>query len=245
MTDTAATEPLAIEIWSDVVCPWCYIGKRRVEQALERTGIPAEVRFRSFQLDPTAPRPGEPGHGESMRDVLGRKYGGNGAQMHQQVTDIAAGDGLEYHLDLTRNGNTGDAHRLLHLAVEHSLQQTLKERLMKAYFTEGRDVSDPEVLRTLATEAGLPADRVDAVLTTDAYAAEVAADIAQARAYGANGVPFTVVDGRYGVSGAQPLEVFEQTLRRAAADRAPITLVGAGESGATCDDSGCEIPPSR
>ena len=263
----ASPTPLSVEVWSDVVCPWCYIGKRRLEAAVALTGLDVRVVWRSFQLDPSAPRPGEPGHGGDVATYLGQKYGGGheaGLAMNARVSEVAAGDGLVFHLEKAVRGSTADAHRLLHLAgtldSAHDggagLQDRVKERLLLAYFTEGQDVSHPQVLRTLAGQAGLPAGEVDDVLAGDAYAAEVSADQGQAQAYGATGVPFTVVEGRYGVSGAQPVEVFADALRRAAADRVPtLVTVGAG-SGATpgttsdgthgaCGSVGCAVPPQH
>ncbi len=253
-----APSPLTVEIWSDVVCPWCYIGKRRVESALEQVGgQDVRVVWRSFQLDPSAPRPGEAGHGQSVAEHLGQKYGGGreaGLQMSAQVSAVAAADGLTFHLEDAGRGNTVDAHRLLHLAADvetegtPGLQDTVKERFLGAYFTEGMDVSDPVVLRRLAVEAGLPQDRVEEVLATQEYADDVLADQAQAQAYGATGVPFTVIDGRYGVSGAQPVEVFAEAVTRARADRVP-TLVQvtspARTTEAECGPDGCTVPPAH
>ncbi|HEX3005176.1 MAG TPA: DsbA family oxidoreductase [Angustibacter sp.] len=235
------TDALKVEIWSDVVCPWCYIGKRRLEAAVASSGVPVEVTWRSFQLDPTAPR-------ESTEDVatyLGRKYGGGreaGLAMNERVSQIAAQDGLEYRLDQAQRANTVDAHRLLHLAAEHGLQDALKERLLRAYFTEGRAVGDADVLAALADEVGLPPDRVRAVLASDEYADDVAADQAEAQALGANGVPFFVIDRRYGVSGAQPVELFEQALRQAWSEKRPTLLSVPGTDGAdaeVCGPDGC------
>ncbi|WP_380164078.1 DsbA family protein [Jannaschia sp. R86511] len=259
--------PLTVEVWSDVVCPWCYIGKRRLEAAVEQTGADVRVVWRSFQLDPTSPRPGEPGHGTDVATYLGEKYGGGreaGLQMNARVSEVAAGDGLDFHLEHAVRGSTADAHRLIHLAASldadgsADLQDHLKERFLRAYFTDGLDVSRPEVLRDLAVETGLPAQQVDDVLGSAAFARDVAADQAQAQAYGATGVPFTVVDGRYGVSGAQPVEVFVEALSRALADRAPTLVpVGAGSTtdgstpgaagtqaadDAACGPDGCAVP---
>lgn len=257
---SAAHTPLTVEIWSDVVCPWCYIGKRRLESAmshLEADGTDLsdiEVHWRAFQLDPSAPRPGEHGHGVGIAEHLGQKYGGGidaGRAMSAQISEVAAGDGLEFHLDDARVGNTVDAHRLLHLAADlgherddHRLQDRLKERLLRAYFTQGLDVSDQAVLRDLAVEVGVDESRVDEVLASTAYDSDVQQDQAQAQAYGATGVPFTVIDGRYGISGAQPVEVFVQTLQRALADRAPqlLTMAGAPSDTQTCGPDGCELP---
>jgi predicted DsbA family dithiol-disulfide isomerase len=233
------TDALKVEIWSDVVCPWCYIGKRRLEAAVASSGVPVEVTWRSFQLDPTAPR-------ESTEDVatyLGRKYGGGreaGLAMDERVAQVAAGDGLEYHLDRAQRANTVDAHRLLHLAADHGLQDALKERLLRAYFTEGRAIGDADVLVELATEVGLPAERVREVLASGEYAADVRADQDEAAALGATGVPFFVIERRYAVSGAQPVELFEQALTQAWAERRPALLgVTSGEDGEVCGPDGC------
>jgi predicted DsbA family dithiol-disulfide isomerase len=252
----ASRQPLTVEVWSDVVCPWCYIGKRRLESALSAFEHRDDVQvvWRSFELDPSAPRLGEPGAGEDVASYLGRKYGGGregGLAMHERVSEIAATDGLDYHLDLAVRANTTDAHRLLHLALVEGgpeVQDRFKERLMAAYFTEGQPVDDHATLQRLADEAGLDAGRVAEVLRSDEFEADVRADVARAQAYGANGVPFTVVDGRYGVSGAQPVEVFDQALRRAWADRAPqlVQLTtptqGASDDAAACGPDGCELP---
>jgi predicted DsbA family dithiol-disulfide isomerase len=253
------TAPMRVEVWSDVVCPWCYIGKRRLESALAQfdQADQVELVWRSFELDPTSPRSGEEGAGEDVATYLGRKYGGGraaGLAMHQRVSDIAAQDGLDYHLDKARRANTIDAHRILHLALVEggpAQQDALKERLLSAYFTESEAIDDHETLTRLAVEAGLDEARVREVLAGSAFGADVAADVAQARAYGIGGVPFAVVDGRYGVSGAQPVEVFLQTLEQAWSDRAPqlITVTPAGAAaesaapeGAVCGPDGCELP---
>jgi len=207
---------MQVEIWSDVVCPWCYLGKRRFEQALEgfEHRDEVEVVFRSFELDPTI----TPGTTEATVDMLARKYGMSLAQAHdaqRQMEQRAAGDGLEFRMDGLRSGNTRDAHRLLHLAKEHGKEPELVERLHRAYFTEQTSVFDADTLADLAVEVGL--DRADAekVLATDAYADAVEADERTARELGATGVPFFVIDRRYGVSGAQPADVLRQALERA------------------------------
>jgi len=247
---------MRIDVWSDVICPWCYIGKRRLEQALAESGDTATIVWHSFQLDPSATN-------DDPRDLptrLGEKYGRGrewGVQANAHVTAIAAEVGLEYHLDRAKAANTVDAHRLLHLAreladsgeVPAGTQGRLKERLLKAYFTDGLAVGDHATLTELAAEVGLPAERVGEVLEGTAYAEDVAADQAQALAYGANGVPFFVIDEKYGVSGAQPVEVFREALRRANADRKPVTLItapgaatGAGTDGdVACGPDGCPI----
>lgn len=235
---------MRIEIWSDVVCPWCFIGKRRLERALEGFAHrgDVEVVYRSFELDPSAPTPAT----ERMDEVLARKYGGgldNARQMMGRVTEVAAEEGLEYHLDRTLRGNTVDAHRLLHLALAENgpaVQGELKESLMTAYFTRAEDITDHTVLREAATDAGLDRTRVDAVLASREYADAVRADVDQARAFGASGVPFFVVDRKYAVSGAQPVEVFTQVLDRAWSESHPqLTAVGAATEGDACGPDGC------
>ncbi len=239
---------MRIEIWSDVVCPWCYIGKRRLERALAgfEHADEVEVRYRSFELDPSAPKDAV----EPTVEVLARKYGGGleGArQMQQRVGEVAAEEGLEFHLDETLRGNTVDAHRLLHLALDQGgprLQGELKESLLAAYFTRTENVADHAVLRKVAAGAGLDAGRVEQVLGSEEYADAVRADVAQAQAFGAGGVPFFVVDRAYGVSGTQPVEVFTDVLQRAWADAHP-TIATVGDTGDTgggaCGPDGCAV----
>jgi predicted DsbA family dithiol-disulfide isomerase len=204
-----------IEIWSDVVCPWCYVGKRNLEAAL--TAFPhadrVTVEWRSFELDPTTPRRVE----LSMDEVLERKYGMSPDQAtaaNRQMTELAATVGLEYHLDRVQIGNTFDAHRLIHLAAHEGLGGAMKERLLHAYFTEGRAISDPATLAELAEEVGLDGDRVAEVLASDEYADDVRADEQRAVDLGSTGVPFFVLDGRFGIPGAQPPDVLLRMLHR-------------------------------
>jgi len=230
-----------VEIWSDVVCPWCYIGKRRFETALRRFPHRDDVTvtYRSFELDPGAP----PVRSEPPAAHLAAKYGISEAEarsLNDRVTAIAADEGLDYRLDRARSGNTFDAHRLLHLAAARGLQDAVVERFMAAYFSEGEPIGDHDALTRLATEAGLDADEVAAVLAGDAYADAVRADEAQARAFGISGVPFFVVDRTYGVSGAQPADVLLQVLERARSERAPLTVVEPTDA-AACDDGSCAV----
>jgi predicted DsbA family dithiol-disulfide isomerase len=235
-----------IEIWSDVVCPWCYIGKRRFERAVASFGHPGEVTvtYRSFELDPNAPAQRTGTHAEH----LARKYGmtiAQAEQANQQMTQRAAADGLEFRFDIIRGGNTFDAHRLLHLAKDHGLQPEMKERLLRATFTEGLPIADKPTLVRLATEAGLPA--AQAVLDGDAYTGAVRADEQQAARYGITGVPFFVADGKYAISGAQPPEVLLQLLRRAYAEKSQLTHVAVTtdtNSEASCDGDSCTVPGS-
>ena len=240
---------MRIEIWSDVVCPWCYVGKRRLEQALAgfEHADEVEVVYRSFELDPTAPRSADSGGGHELSTgVIARKYGRSEDEMRdmqRQLIDLAAQDGLAFKLFETVHTNTVDAHRVLHLALETggpALQRELKEALLAAYFLEARNVGDLDVLTEVAVAAGLDETRVREVLSGTEYADAVAADIAQARAYGATGVPFFVVDRKYGVSGAQPAAVFSQVLEQAWTEAEPVLQAVGGDAEA-CGPDGCPI----
>jgi predicted DsbA family dithiol-disulfide isomerase len=205
-----------IEVWSDVVCPWCYIGKRRLEKALAEFehADEVEVEWRSFQLDPTHPK----GLRQPVYESLAAKTGGSTAQvkgMTDRVKAIGAEEGLAYDFDRAVVVNTVDAHRITHLAKTHGLGSAMHERLLRAYFIEAELVDDPETLVRLAVEVGVPADEASRVLAGDEYAGDVAADGREARALGANGVPFFVLDRAYGISGAQPVAAFQQALQTA------------------------------
>jgi predicted DsbA family dithiol-disulfide isomerase len=242
---------MRIEIWSDVVCPWCYIGKRRMETALAafqqaHPDAEVDVHWRSYELDPSAPSVPT----QTVAEHLGAKYGGGaagGQQMIDRVEAVAAEEGMVWrHHDSLRVG-TMDAHRLLHLAHHEggsAMQGELKEALLSAYFVEARNVADHAVLREIAVGAGLDAGAVDRVLASDELADEVWADIEQAQRFGATGVPFFVVDEKYGVSGAQPADTFTQVLERAWAERTPAVqmVAGAGEQGDACGPDGCAVP---
>ena len=207
---------MKIEIWSDIACPWCYVGKRRFEQALqqfEHAGD-VEVTWRSFELDPHAPRT----HAESQDELLAKKYGmpvEKARAMNERMTAEARKEGLDFHLDRVKVGNTFDAHRLVHLAAEAGRADAMKERLMRAYFTEGEAVGDPDTLVRLGAEVGLGEGRVREIVNGDAYANDVRADEERARSFGISGVPFFTIDERYGVSGAQPADVLLGALRQA------------------------------
>jgi predicted DsbA family dithiol-disulfide isomerase len=207
---------MQVEIWSDVVCPWCYLGKRRFEQALESFGHrdAVEVTYRSFELDPSAER----GRTTPTIELLATKYGMSvpeATQAQSQMEQRAAEDGLEFHMDGLRSGNTRDAHRLLHLAEAHHRQAELVERLHRAYFSEQASIFDHSSLTDLAVDVGLDRDEVSGVLAGDEYGDAVDADEATARSLGATGVPFFVIDRRYGISGAQPAEAIVETLNQA------------------------------
>ncbi|HEX6391491.1 MAG TPA: DsbA family oxidoreductase [Solirubrobacteraceae bacterium] len=226
-----------VEIWSDIACPWCYVGKRRFEAALAAFEHRDDVRvtWRSFELDPTAPRERD-GDGAAH---LAEKYGTSREQalaMQRSMTDVAAAEGLQFRFDLARGGNTFDAHRLLHLAAEHEAQDALKERLMRAYLTEGELIGDAAVLERLATGLGLPANEVRDVLAGDRYADEVRDDERAAMSLGIHAVPFFVVDRAFGAAGAQSPDVLGELLRRAWEARPALSVMAAGE---TCGPGGC------
>jgi predicted DsbA family dithiol-disulfide isomerase len=207
---------MLVEIWSDVVCPWCYVGKRNLEVALAgfEHADQVTIEWRSYELDPNTPARVE----LSMDEVLERKYGMTTEQATRanlQMTELAATVGLEYHLDRVQIGNTFDAHRLIHLAAAEGRAGEMKERLLRAYFTEGRAISDPSTLVELAGEVGLDPGRVADVLDGDEFSAEVRADEARAMELGSTGVPFFVFDGRLGIPGAQPPDVLLRLLDRA------------------------------
>ena len=208
---------MRIDIWSDVVCPWCFIGKRRLETALAgfEHAADVEVVWHSFQLDPGAPD--VPSRRSRRPGAQVRRRPRGGKDMIDRVEAVAAEEGMVWrHHDSLRVG-TLDAHRLLHLAHHEggsALQGVLKEALLAAYFVEARNVAAIAVLREVAVAAGLDASAVDRVLGSDELADEVWADIEQAQRFGATGVPFFVIDEKYGVSGAQPAETFSQVLER-------------------------------
>ncbi|MFC0533740.1 DsbA family oxidoreductase [Phytohabitans kaempferiae] len=208
---------MKIEVWSDVICPWCYIGKRRLQTALARFEHAGDVRvtWRSFQLDPSQQR----GDNRPTTEMLATKYGVPAAQaqtMQDRVTALAAEEGLSYHLDRSLTANTFDAHRLTHFAAARDAADAIHERLFRAALVEGEAVDDTDTLVRIATDAGLPADEARAVIEGDAYTAEVHEDIRTARKLGATGVPFFVFNRTYGISGAQPIEAFLATLEKAA-----------------------------
>jgi predicted DsbA family dithiol-disulfide isomerase len=210
MTD----DVMPVEIWSDVVCPWCFIGKRRFERAVASFGHPVEITWRSYELAPDAP----PVRDGSSSERIARKYGISveaAAAQYQRITDLAAAEGLEYHLDRTRWGRSFDAHRLIHLARDRGIQDRVKERFLKAYLEEAVAIGLPEELAPLAVSAGLDAADVDAVLSGDAYTDAVRADEDRALDIGITGVPFFVVDGRFAIPGAQDVETMLLILQRA------------------------------
>jgi predicted DsbA family dithiol-disulfide isomerase len=237
-----------VEIWSDVVCPWCYIGKRRFESALAsfRHRDEVEVTWRSFQLDPTSVSVHAPGEGPDHADHLAAKYGMSREQAEEalaRTTAAAAGEGLVFRLDQALTSNTFDAHRVIHLAARHGRAGQLEERLMGAYFTEGEPVGDRATLVRLAGDAGLASSEVERVLDSNEHADEVRADEQEARALGITGVPFFVLDRRYGVSGAQPPEQLLAALEQAWAERPAVSVMEGPSPGTdvACGRDGCPI----
>lgn len=211
----AGSRPIALEVWSDVACPFCYIGKRNLETALERFPHRDDVSvvWRSFQLDPAAPV--EPAG--DMYDMLAAKYGGTREDARAKTANVvamAAQAGLTYDMDAARPSNTFDAHRLIHLAASLDRQDAMNERLLAAYFTEGAVLADRPTLRRLALEVGLPADRVDEVLAGDEFADAVRRESGEAQQLGLGGVPSFVFDRRSAVTGAQPPEVLLAALEQ-------------------------------
>jgi predicted DsbA family dithiol-disulfide isomerase len=213
---------MQVEIWSDVVCPWCYLGKKRFERALAgfEHGDQVQVVYRSFELDPTAPR----GVTTPTVERLADKYGmspSEADQAQRQMEERAAADGLTFRMAGLHSGNTRDAHRLLQLAKEAGLQGQLMERLHRAYFTDQESIFDHATLARLATETGLDRDEVAAVLASELYTDHVETDERMAEALGATGVPLFVIDRKYGISGAQPAETIASVLERVW-DDAPV-----------------------
>lgn len=209
---------MRIDIWSDVICPWCYLGRQHLHKALEGFEGEVEVVHHSFELDPTSPRDESP----LTIKRLATKYGmseGQAVAAQQQMTARAAEAGLTFNLDGQRSGNTRNAHRLIHLARQRGVQDAMVERLYRAHFSEQRSIFDADSLAALAAEVdGMDPDEALATLRTGAFEEQVVADERQAHELGVTGVPFFVIDRRYGLSGAQPPEVLVQVLERASAD---------------------------
>ena len=228
---------MRIDVWSDIACPFCYIGKRHLEAALAQSDAQAEVVWHSFELDPS-PRDSRP-EGDIVA-VLMAKYSQSRPQVEAMVERVAAMgavSGLQMRLRDCVRANTFDAHRLLHLAAAHGRQDAAKERLLAAYFTEGADLEDKTTLSALMADAGLPADAVAKTLGSDRYADAVRRDEQQAMQIGVRGVPFFVFDQRFAVSGAQPVSVFQQAIEKCHTEAAPTPPQG----GPSCEADHCEV----
>jgi predicted DsbA family dithiol-disulfide isomerase len=228
---------MEIEIWSDIACPWCYVGKRRFEAALDRFEHRDDVNitWRSFELDPSAPSERE---GERAAR-LAEKYGMSierAREMEKQMVETAAGEGLDFRFDIQRSGATFDGHRVIHLATEHGLGDAMKERLLRAYFTEGELMGDPETLIRLAGEVGLDPGETRQMLASDRYADAVRDDERTASSFGISAVPTFVIDRAIGAAGAQPPEALLQLLNEGWARRTPAPVIAGGEA---CGVDGC------
>ena len=225
------TDAIKIDVWSDIACPWCYIGKRNLENGLAAASADedapvVEVTYHSYELSPDTPVDFD---GDEIDFLSGHKGMPREQvqEMLERVTGVAAEAGLQYRFDLLKHTNTVKAHELLHFAKAHGRQHEMAERLMAAYFTEGRHVGRIDELAQLAADAGLDAEAARTALESSRYLADVRADQAQAQSYGINGVPFFVIDGKYGVSGAQPAEAFAQIARQVWAERSAEPEPGA------------------
>ncbi|HEX2678638.1 MAG TPA: DsbA family oxidoreductase [Polyangiales bacterium] len=218
----ASQAPLRIDVWSDVACPWCYLGKRRLESALRDFEHAADtvVTWHAFQLDPSAPAVRD--SSLSHHERLAKKYGMSverARALNDRLCALAEAEGLTFDFEHIRSGNTFDAHRVLRLARERGKQNAVKERLLHAYFCEGQALGDHATLQRLAEEAGLDASEVSELLASDLYAREVREDQAAAQQLAVDGVPFFVIGGRYALAGAQPAELLLKVLREAWNDR--------------------------
>ncbi|POY38950.1 disulfide bond formation protein DsbA [Solitalea longa] len=233
---------MKVEIWSDIACPFCYIGKRRLENALEQfpNKEQVEIVWHSFELDPNA----KYDEGKDIHDILSAKYGRDrdwAIQMSEQVSAMAKEEGLDFDFSKNVPANTFNAHRLIHLANKHGKQDEAKERLLKAYFTEGQDVDSKQVLVKLGEEIGLNTIEIEKMLDSDEFGYDVRVDEQEANHIGVRGVPFFVVNRKYGISGAQPLEVFTDTLNKAWSEEHPLEIVNDNGVGMCSPDGTCEV----
>ncbi|GGH12808.1 DsbA family oxidoreductase [Pedobacter zeae] len=239
---------MKVEIWSDVMCPFCYIGKRHFEQALEKLPFKKEIEidWKSFQLNPEYQNTSN----ETVYDYLSRSKGmpvEQAKQMTRQVADMAANAGLTLDFDTSIPANTFNAHRLIHLAAKHDLQDLAEEKLFEAHFLKGRNIGENDVLIDLAVEMGLDKEEVTAVLNGNEFAEAVRYDIYESQNLGIRGVPYFVMDRKYGISGAQPVQAFTDALTqsfnewKAAQPKTILTSLNNNNNDAVCDENGCEI----
>lgn len=233
---------MKIEIWSDVMCPFCYIGKNNFEQALEKLPFKdqVEVEWKSFQLDPTL----EVSKTQDTIQYFREKKGvaeAQATQMLSQVTQMGKGAGIDFNFEKTLITNTFNAHKLLHLAKKHNKSNEMEEALFIAHFIDGKNVGDVDVLVSLAEKLGIDKDEATKAVTSDELDYEVNQDILEARNNGVSGVPFFVLNGKYAVSGAQPVAVFEDALQQTYKETVSPFKDLSGNSGASCDADGCSI----
>ncbi|MBB2482493.1 DsbA family oxidoreductase [Bacillus sp. APMAM] len=240
---------MRVEVWSDFVCPFCYIGKRHFEEALNQFGGKAnvEIVFKSFELDPNA----KVHYDEDMHQLLAAKYGMSVEQakeMNANVAQRAAEVGLTYHFDTMKPTNTFDAHRLTHFAAQHGKMTEMAERLFKAYFTESKHIGEHETLTALAAEVGLNPEKAREMLNSDEFSYEVRTDEQEAGSLGIQGVPFFVINRKYAVSGAQPIGVFLNALQKASEEESSFTILNEDKNESNdpyCADGKCEIPDKK
>ncbi len=236
---------MKIEVWSDYVCPFCYIGKRRLELALKQSGLEdnVEVIYKAYQLDPTTPVASD----KSLLEGLAGKYSiskEEAENMMKNIEEQAKTVDLQYDVKNMKTSNTFDAHRLAKFADKYDVEEQVTERLLHGYFVEGERIDTEEVLVAIATEAGLDAEKVKAMLQSDDFSKDVHADIAEAQEVGVKGVPFFVVNRKYAISGAQPVEAFVEALEKIAEEEGitkPKLQVLGSEDGGQCDDGSCDI----
>jgi predicted DsbA family dithiol-disulfide isomerase len=242
---------MKIEVWSDFVCPFCYIGKRRLEGALAQfpNRDQVEVEFKSFELDPTAPKEMD----KNIHEVLAAKYGMSIEQAkksNENLGRMAKSVGLTYHFDDMKPTNTFDAHRLAKFAKTHGKESVITEKLLFAYFTESKNIGDIEILADIASAAGLDRQAaLDVLNNQDAFANDVRSDEALAHQYGITGVPYFVINQKYAISGAQPLETFTGALQQVWQEESagPVLqeLTVDGSEGMNCTDGSCAIPDNK
>lgn len=237
---------MKVEIWSDFVCPYCYIGKRRFETALQNFPHKEEVEviYKSFELAPDSPRDGNP----DVHTYLAAKYGISREQAianTNQVAGQAKMVGLDFYFERTIQTNTFDAHRLAHYAAAKGKAFEMTERLLKAHFTDSLHVGDYDILADLAVEVGLDREEVLSFLSSKEYSDEVRRDEMEANQLGIRGVPFFVINRKYGISGAQPSEVFSEALQKVWDEDHPLTVIGHSSDDAVCTDIGCAVPEQK
>ncbi len=222
-----------IDIWSDVICPFCYIGKRKLELALEDTGTDATIIWHSFELNPDAP----PSYGLPLPDAMSRLYGlgdERALQVLQHEEEEARNVGLDFQWRIAKPGNTFNAHRMIHYGKSVGMGDVVKERFLRAYFSEGQEIGDPGVVRALAVETGLDVAAVDRVIMSDEFGPAVREDERTAAALGIRGVPYFIINGQVAISGAQPVEQFVRVLKD---QQASVP------DGDICADGVCEVKP--
>lgn len=233
---------MEIEVWSDYVCPFCYIGKRELERAINTLGLEekVEVQMKSFLLDPTTPEDSE----ESVYETLAKKYRmpiEEAKKMTQSVANRAKEVGLEYNFDNMKNANTSKSHRLMKWAETKGKEKELCEKLFHAYFIEGKHIGKKGILLSLVEEVGLDVNEAEEILNSNIYNEEVEQDIKEAMQLGVRGVPFFVINNKYGISGAQPQSLFKEAIEKAAKEEGLIRNIEMVGEGPTCTDESCDL----